>query len=264
MVILSFSDSDGLFDHVPPYTGDSYGPGGRVPTVVISPDTAGGKINSQPYETASWLRMLGTRYSLNTDSLFMNQARLQSTNDFTNIFTDVTTNVPIPATLTASLCMLFYSLPGNPDFPWSSAVQLTLQYTNATVVTSSGSAVQIVSGSGTRTFTNKFGKSTTVTVSCHCGARWFNLGRYQRQPAATSAARCRSTTSGITLAPCPLNQVLPGHGPSVAYSQLALLLHRLPRLTSLPPARPTTTSPPTSRRTHRLVSTPPAQPSCLP
>ena len=48
MVIVSFSDSDGLYDHVPPYTGDSYGPGGRVPTIVISPDTAGGQINSQP------------------------------------------------------------------------------------------------------------------------------------------------------------------------------------------------------------------------
>jgi len=94
MVIVSFSDSDGLYDHVPPYTGDSYGPGGRVPTIVISPDTAGGQINSQPYETGSWLRMLGTRFNVNASSLFMNAARLTSTNDFTNIFTDKTTYIP--------------------------------------------------------------------------------------------------------------------------------------------------------------------------
>ena len=90
MVIVSFSDSDGLYDHVAPYTGDSFGPGGRVPTIVISPDHAGGKINSQPYETGSWLKMLGTRFGVNTNSLF-NAARLQSTRDFTNTFTDPVT-----------------------------------------------------------------------------------------------------------------------------------------------------------------------------
>ena len=94
MVIISFSDSDGLYDHVPPYTGDSYGPGGRVPTIVVSPDTAGGQVNSQPYETASWLRMLGTRFNVNAASLFMNSARQTAANDFTNIFTDQTTYIP--------------------------------------------------------------------------------------------------------------------------------------------------------------------------
>ena len=46
---------------------------------------------------------------------------------------------------TGYMCMMFYGLPGNVDYPWSVATSLTFQYT-----TLSSGAVSITSGSGTR------------------------------------------------------------------------------------------------------------------
>ena len=92
LVIVTFSDSDGLYDHVPPYIGDTFGPGGRVPTILISPDHAGGKINSNPYETGSILKLLETRFGIQ-ESLFTNSARNISTADLTASFTDSVTYV---------------------------------------------------------------------------------------------------------------------------------------------------------------------------
>ena len=92
LVIVTFSDSDGLYDHVPPYTGDAFGPGNRVPAIIISPDHAGGKINSNPYETGSILKMIERRFGI-AESLFTNQARNISTADLTSSFTDAVTYV---------------------------------------------------------------------------------------------------------------------------------------------------------------------------
>ena len=119
-------------------------------------------------------------------------------------------------TTTTSLCLIFYSLPGNPDFPWSSAVQLTIQYNPTPVTTTLGNAVQIVSGTGTRTFTNKFGQSTTVNVTV--------LPAGTRSAGTSDNLLFVSSTlpfdaNGITLQ-LSANVTLPGHGPSVTYSQL--------------------------------------------
>ena len=66
--------------------GDWSGPGQRVPTIMISPDHAGGKINSQPYETGSVLKLIETRFGI-TDTLF-SPARFNSTADLTSSFGD--------------------------------------------------------------------------------------------------------------------------------------------------------------------------------
>ena len=61
---------------------------------------------------------------------------------------------------TGYMCMMFYGLPGNVDYPWSVATSLTFQYT-----TLSSGAVSITSGSGTRGYTDRFGTFTSTAVT---------------------------------------------------------------------------------------------------
>ncbi len=67
--ILTYDENDGIFDHVVPPTppagtakefvhGDPVGAGFRVPTIVVSPWTAGGWVSSQPIDHTSSLRLL--------------------------------------------------------------------------------------------------------------------------------------------------------------------------------------------------------------
>ena len=66
-----------------------------------------------------------------------------------------------------SLCILLYSLPGNIDYPWSVAYTLHFLYNSTVVRTSAGSAVTLMSGAGSRTYTNRFGASfiTMLTLA---------------------------------------------------------------------------------------------------
>ena len=77
----------------------------------------------------------------------------------------VTSTTPTTALATANLCFLTYSLPGTPEYPWSIATSINVQYNPTPVTGPSGSAYQIASGSGTRTFTNNVGTSTSVAVT---------------------------------------------------------------------------------------------------
>jgi phospholipase C len=67
--ILTYDENDGIFDHVAPPTppagtarefvrGLPVGAGFRIPTIVISPWTAGGWVSSQPFDHTSSLRFL--------------------------------------------------------------------------------------------------------------------------------------------------------------------------------------------------------------
>jgi phospholipase C len=67
--ILTYDENDGIFDHVAPPTppagtpreyvkGLPVGAGFRVPTIVVSPWTAGGWVSSQPLDHTSSLRLL--------------------------------------------------------------------------------------------------------------------------------------------------------------------------------------------------------------
>ena len=62
----------------------------------------------------------------------------------------------------AQLCLLTYGLPGTLDYPWSAAITATVSYNPTPVTTPFGRAVALVSGSGSRTYTNRFGTITTV------------------------------------------------------------------------------------------------------
>ena len=70
-VIITYDENGGAFDHVaPPQPGsaggraDFFGPGSRVPTIVVSPFARKGTIDHTQYETTSILRLIGERHHL--------------------------------------------------------------------------------------------------------------------------------------------------------------------------------------------------------
>ena len=116
-----------------------------------------------------------------------------------------------PPLHTASVCVLMYGLPGNVDFPWSSATQLSVSYYNSSVSTAAGVAVQLLNGTGVRTFTNRFGRTYTTSVSLSSSA--VNL-LYLGSPSPLDG-------NGLTLnLGSPVQ--LPGVGPSSTFSTFPL------------------------------------------
>lgn len=66
MVVVTFDENGGLWDHVAPPKRDVWGPGTRIPTLVISPQVknagAGGTIDHTTYDTTSILKTIETRW----------------------------------------------------------------------------------------------------------------------------------------------------------------------------------------------------------
>lgn len=64
VVIVTFDENGGYWDHVPPPKGDRWGPGVRVPTLIISPFARKGAIDSTPYDTTAILKFIESRFDL--------------------------------------------------------------------------------------------------------------------------------------------------------------------------------------------------------
>ena len=64
IVIVTFDDAGGWWDHVMPPKGDRFGPGERIPTLIISPFAKKGFIDHTFYDTTSILRLIETKYDL--------------------------------------------------------------------------------------------------------------------------------------------------------------------------------------------------------
>lgn len=64
VVIVTYDENGGLWDHVAPPKRDNWGPGSRVPTLVISPLAKKGVVDHTPYDTTSILKLIETRYGL--------------------------------------------------------------------------------------------------------------------------------------------------------------------------------------------------------
>ena len=93
MLIVTWSGANGMYDHVPPYAGDRFGPGIRVPTIIASPFHTGGSINSNPYEHLSIIKMIQRRFGLsmrggNGVNPIMAAGRDTATRDLTNSFNE--------------------------------------------------------------------------------------------------------------------------------------------------------------------------------
>lgn len=63
-VIVTYDENGGFWDHVPPPTRDRWGPGTRVPALVVSPFARKGFVDSTQHDTTSILKLIETRFGL--------------------------------------------------------------------------------------------------------------------------------------------------------------------------------------------------------
>jgi len=64
LVIITYDENGGLWDHVTPPKADTWGPGTRVPAIIISPYGKKAYVDSVPYDTTSIIKFLTRRYGL--------------------------------------------------------------------------------------------------------------------------------------------------------------------------------------------------------
>jgi phospholipase C len=64
LVIVTYDENGGFWDHVAPPKADRWGPGTRIPTLIVSPYARRGFIDHTPYDTGSILRLITRRFDL--------------------------------------------------------------------------------------------------------------------------------------------------------------------------------------------------------
>ncbi|HLR37639.1 MAG TPA: alkaline phosphatase family protein [Chitinophagaceae bacterium] len=65
LVILTYDENGGFWDHVAPPKIDRWGPGSRVPAIIIGPFAKKGFVDNTQYETVSILAFIEARWGLN-------------------------------------------------------------------------------------------------------------------------------------------------------------------------------------------------------
>ena len=63
-IIITYDEHGGFWDHVPPPKIDRWGPGIRVPAIIISPYAKNNYVDKTPYETVSILAFIEKRWNL--------------------------------------------------------------------------------------------------------------------------------------------------------------------------------------------------------
>jgi phospholipase C len=64
VIIVTYDEHGGSWDHVAPPQIDEWGPGTRIPTIVISPFAKKGFVDHTVYNTDSILALIETRFGL--------------------------------------------------------------------------------------------------------------------------------------------------------------------------------------------------------
>jgi phospholipase C len=64
VIIITYDEGGGRWDHVPPPPGDRWGPGIRVPAIIVSPYAKRSFVDHTTYETISILKLIETRWNL--------------------------------------------------------------------------------------------------------------------------------------------------------------------------------------------------------
>jgi phospholipase C len=80
-IIITYDENGGRWDHAAPPVGDRWGPGSRVPTVIVSPFAKKGFVDHTQYDTTSILKLIERRYGLAPLG-----RRDAAANDLTNAF----------------------------------------------------------------------------------------------------------------------------------------------------------------------------------
>jgi phospholipase C len=63
-IIVTYDENGGFWDHVAPPKGDRWGPGVRVPAMVIAPNARKGCVDHTSYDTTSILKLITRRFDL--------------------------------------------------------------------------------------------------------------------------------------------------------------------------------------------------------
>ena len=67
-IIVTYDENGGFWDHVPPPSGpgsgDRWGPGTRIPAIIVSPYAKRGYVDPTPYDTTSILKFITRRFGL--------------------------------------------------------------------------------------------------------------------------------------------------------------------------------------------------------
>ena len=64
VVIVTYDENGGFWDHVAPPKGDRWGPGMRIPAIIVSPYAKKGFVDHTQYDTTSILRLITRRFAL--------------------------------------------------------------------------------------------------------------------------------------------------------------------------------------------------------
>ena len=64
LVIVTYDENGGFWDHVAPPKADRWGPGSRIPALIISPFAKKGFVDHTQYDTTSILRFVTRRFEL--------------------------------------------------------------------------------------------------------------------------------------------------------------------------------------------------------
>ena len=64
VIVITYDEFGGAWDHVAPPKGDKLGPGTRIPAIVISPFAKSGTVDHTQYDTASILRLITRTFGL--------------------------------------------------------------------------------------------------------------------------------------------------------------------------------------------------------
>ena len=64
LIVLTYDENGGSWDHVAPPVADRWGPGTRVPTIGVSPFAKRGFVDHKVYDTTSILKTIENRWGL--------------------------------------------------------------------------------------------------------------------------------------------------------------------------------------------------------
>jgi acid phosphatase len=66
IIVVTYDEFGGAWDHIAPPQGDLLGPGARIPALIISPFAKRGTVDHTQYDTESILRLITRRFDLET------------------------------------------------------------------------------------------------------------------------------------------------------------------------------------------------------
>jgi phospholipase C len=92
-IIITYDEHGGAWDHVAPPAGDKWGPGSRVPAIIVSPYAKRGFVDHTQYDTTSILKLIEERWNLQPLG-----TRDAAVNDLTNAFDFSANATVLPST----------------------------------------------------------------------------------------------------------------------------------------------------------------------